>query len=248
MQPARLQPLTQRLVIFVCAVTVFAATVSVASAPQNLFTHVETLTINDGTPASGRVSSADHIAVVGGRGVAHVFEREPGGEHWVHRDTLIPSDANSGFGQAVATDGQTIVVGAPGSSPRAGAAYVFQREPGNHAWLEIARLTGDENPNAVGQSVAVSGPTVVVGAPFASTPPEPARLGVAYVFERDLGGPNAWGEAARLTGPPGPRPGMIDAFGRTVAIDRDTVLVGAFTPFVSRRTTVCRCRGIRVLA
>ena len=164
----------KRLVILISAVTVFTATVSVTSAPRDFFTHVETLTLNDGTPASGSMSFADNTAVVGGSGIAYVFEREPGGEHWVHRDTLVPSDASSSFGYAVATDGQTIVVAAnnfgSSASPDAGAAYVFQREPGNHAWLEIARLTGDENPEAVGLSVAVSGSTVVVGAPFAFPP------------------------------------------------------------------------------
>ena len=70
--PPRPQTLKQSLVTFISAVTVFTATVSVTSAPQDFFTHVETLTINDGTPASGRVSSAGHIAVVGGRGVAYV--------------------------------------------------------------------------------------------------------------------------------------------------------------------------------
>jgi hypothetical protein len=228
MHSARLQTLGQRLVIFIGAVTVFTATVSVASAPQDLFTHVETLTLNDGTPVSGPMSFADDIAVVGCRGVlcsgvAYVFERESGGERWVHRDTLVPSDATSDFGQAVATDGQTIVVGAPdiSSSPGAGAAYVFQRESSSHAWLEIARLTGDENPDFVGSSVAVSGSTVVVGAPVFFP------QGVVYVFERDRGGPNAWGEAARLTGPADP-PAL--GFGGTVAIDRDTVIVGAATP------------------
>ena len=206
MQPARPQTLKQSLVTFISAVTVFTATVSVTSAPQDLFTHVETLTLSDGTPASGRVSSAGHIAVVGGRGVAHVFEREPGGEHWVHRDTLIPSDGNSGFGQAVATDGQTIVVGATNFSPAdAGAAYVFQREPGNHAWLEIARLTGDENPSAVGQSVAVSGPTVVVGAPFAETPLEPGdwewyTCSSGILAGRRMGRGRAIGRAAGRSG------------------------------------------------
>jgi hypothetical protein len=214
MHSARPQTLRQRLVILIGAVTVFTATVSVTSAPRDFFTHVETLTLNDGTPASGSMSFAGDTGVVGGSGMAYVFEREPGGEHWVHRDTLVPSDASSSFGSTVATDGQTIVVGATNFSssarPDAGAAYVFQHEPGNHAWLEVARLTGDENPEAFGSSVAVSGSMVVVGAPFSFRPAESARLGVAYVFERDLGGPNAWGEAARLSGPPGAGPGMIN--------------------------------------
>jgi hypothetical protein len=222
-------------VIVLGAVTMFTAVESTKAAAQPisaLFTHVQTLTLDDGTPVSGPVSIAGDTAVVGAEGLVHVFERESGGDDWVHSATLVASDGGS-FRQSVATDGNTIVSGAPRTWPDAGTATVFQRVPGTQSWQETARLEGNENPGFFGHSVAVSGPTVVVGAPVASIPHEPRRPGVVYVFARDLGGPNAWGEAARLADPrPHPPTSLFHegAFGADVAIDRDTVLVLALTP------------------
>ena len=164
---ARSHTLLKRLVISVSAVALFTAT---GPPPQlkrtpDLFTRVETLTLSDGTPAVGTVALSGDTAVVGADGVAHVFERPPGSDHWVHIATLAPSDGTSGFGVSVATDGKTIVVGAnPFVVGAEGAVFVFQRTRGR-AWQELARLTGDVNAPSFGRSVGVSGPTVVVGAP-----------------------------------------------------------------------------------
>src|SRR4030095_13355271 len=86
-----------------------------------------------------------------------------------------------------------------------GAAHVFQRVP--PVWQEAARLTGNENPDSFGASVAVSGTTVVVGAPGYPRNRRdplhpPASPGVVCVFERDEGGPDQWGEVALLVGQP----------------------------------------------
>ncbi|MCH8066366.1 MAG: FG-GAP repeat protein, partial [Chloroflexi bacterium] len=74
-----------------------------------------------------------------------------------------------------------------------------------------------------GFSVAVSGDTAVVGAVFEGT--GGARAGAAYVFERDQGGADNWGEVKKLT--------ASDAqanhwFGVSVAVNGDTAVVGAF--------------------
>ena len=260
MNAARSHTRSNCLVISFSAVALFMTTASTASAQTtpDLFTRVETLTLSDGTPAAGLVSLSGDTAVVstcascsfGGVGhddVVHVFERESGGDHWVHSATLVASDGTSGFGRTVATDGITTVVGA-GVRPDAGAAYVFQRIPGSQAWQETARLTGDQNPVAFGGSVAVSGRTIVVGAstlgladPFGQPLPGP---GVVYVFERDRGGLDAWGESARLMGPPHPMPGLFDAFGASLAIDQDTLLVGARAPFTFPPTGQPAFRGM----
>ena len=202
MKSARSQTLWNRLVISFSAVVVFMATASTASAQAtpDLFTRVETLTLSDGTPAAGSFSIAGDTAVVGGDEVVHVFEREPGGDHWVHSATLVASDGMSDFGRTIATDGTTTVVGA-GLFPDDGAAYVFQRIPGSQAWQESARLTGDVNASTFGASVAVSGTTVVVGAP-AIAGVVPAAAGLVYVFEQDEEEPDGWDEVARLVGEP----------------------------------------------
>jgi hypothetical protein len=198
-----------------------ATTASVArgQTTPDLFTNVETLTLSDGTPVSGIAAISGNTAVVGHDGIAHVFHRPPGGDHWVERAALVASDGTPEFGRSVAVDGRTIVVGAES------AAFVFARIPGS-GWQEIKKLIGDTNAVSFGASVAVSRTSVVVGAPYA----DEIGPGLAYVFERDEGGSNRWGEVARLVGPAHPGPGMFDAFGYSVAIDLDTVVVGARSP------------------
>lgn len=80
-----------------------------------------------------------------------------------------PTDLPEGsrFGEALAADGTTIVVGAPGFSDGAsvagGAAYVF--DVGADKLTQIARLSDPNSPSNdfLGQSVAVSGDLILVG-------------------------------------------------------------------------------------
>ena len=85
---------------------------------------------------------------------------------------------------------------------------------------------GDTNAASFGVSVAVSGTTIVVGAP-----PQGCRPGVVFVFEEDEDG--AWGEVARLSGEPFSGSALTDNFGASVSIDADTVIAGAHTPSAS---------------
>src|SRR6266581_3247998 len=92
-----------------------------------------------------------------------------------------------GFGAAVAISGDTVVVGAPSdddAGTASGSAYVFVRSGGT--WSQQQKLTaGDAAPyDAFGCSVAISGNTVVVGAPAFNMSAPRYPPGSAYVFER----------------------------------------------------------------
>ncbi len=124
------------------------------------------------------------------------------------------------FGASVAVDGDTVIVGAPGvdigGSQTTGAAYVFVRQ--GTTWSQQARLTAIESQpgDLFGISVALQGNIAVVGALSAG------GKGSAYVFER-LG--QTWNEQAVLS------TSDVDAaaaFGWSVALDHNTILVGAF--------------------
>jgi hypothetical protein len=85
-------------------------------------------------------------------------------------DKLIVTDPNPNAraGQSVAISGDTAVVGAPfddnAGNDNTGAAYVYVRS-GND-WTLQARLTHGGNEDVeFGASVAISGDTIVVGAP-----------------------------------------------------------------------------------
>ena len=152
----------------------------------------------------GLVSLSGDTAVVGSDEVVHVFERDPGGDHWVHSATLVASDGRSGFGKSVATDGNTTVVG--GCSAQVPEPPMSSSAPGSQAWQETARLTGDVNASTFGASVAVSGTTIVVGAPYRHG--LRVRDRVVFVFEEDEEGASGVRSrgcpASRFPGPRSP--------------------------------------------
>ncbi|MBI4318624.1 MAG: FG-GAP repeat protein, partial [Chloroflexi bacterium] len=161
------------------------------------------------------------------KGAAYVFARNQGGpDNWGQAKKLTASDgaANDWFGISVAIDVDTIVVGALRNSSLQGAAYVFARNQGGaDNWGQAKKLTASDGAinDSFGVSVAIDRDTIVVGA-FGKS----IGLGAAYVFARNQGGPDNWGQAKKLTASDG---AAIDRFGVSVAIDVDTIVVGAHT-------------------
>jgi hypothetical protein len=145
---------------------------------------------------------------------------------------LTASDAEDEdyFGGSVAISGDTAVVGAyeeDGAGSNRGAAYVFERNQGGaDSWGQVTKLTASdaENDDYFGFSVAISGDTVVVGA--YDEDGAVINRGAAYVFERNQGGLDKWGEVTKLTASDAE---TGDRFGRSVAISGDTAIVGAYT-------------------
>ena len=166
-------------------------------------------------------------------GAAYVFERGPAGA-WTQTAKLQASDlqVEDRFGFSMAMDGDTLVVGAlfedggPGDPlSDAGAAYVFERGPAG-AWTQTAKLQADDHQadDSFGWSVALHGDTLVVGAWLEDGGPgDPlSGAGAAYVFERGPAG--AWSEVAKLSASDAQE---SDQFGYSVAVDGDTLVVGA---------------------
>jgi hypothetical protein len=140
---------------------------------------------------------------------------------------VTPADGASGdhFGYSVSVSGNTLLVGAPGSSVNgvlSGAAYIFTRV--NGSWQLQAKLTPSDATSQVsfGQAVSLSGDTAVVGAPYAAVAGTPA--GSAYVFTRSG---SSWTQQARLSASDYT---AYDYFGSSLSLSGDRVVIGA--PFV----------------
>jgi hypothetical protein len=139
--------------------------------------------------------------------------------------TLTASNAAGGdlFGNAVALDGDTLIVGAryaDASARSQGAAFVFRRTASG--WTEEARLTADDGAvgDGFGFSVAIAGDTALVGA-YSDDHGEGHDQGSAYVFTRSG---TVWTQQAKLTATDA---ASADWFGFAVALDGDTALIGA---------------------
>ena len=229
---------TRGLIATVLGLLVLAGALSQAPAVMALIATETKLTASDaaaGDRFGGRLSTSLSVSgdalvigayladVVGeSSGAAYVFNRDGG--IWTEQAKLVPSDAADGdlFGQAVALDGDAIIVGSffdDDLGSHSGSAYIFRRS--GSVWSEEAKLLAGDGAGAdqFGFSVSMSGNVVVVGAPF----DDDAGLdsGSAYVYRWN--GAN-WVQEAKLT----PNDGAAgDLFGYSVAVDGSTAVVGA---------------------
>jgi hypothetical protein len=158
-------------------------------------------------------------------GAAYVFTGA--GTSWSEQTELTASDpaGNDEFGMSVALHGSTALIGAPdetvGGYEDAGAGYVFTGAAAS--WLQQAKLTASDpaHDDDFGYSVAVSGDTAVVGAPY-KTVASAIEAGAAYVFTRAQA---TWSQETKLSDP---EAADGDEFGTSVARSGDRALIGAY--------------------
>lgn len=183
----------------------------------------------------GDIDLADKI------GAVYVFKRDDTG-NWVQDAYLkgFNSTAGDEFGDKIATNGQTIVVGTRyedgdkqgvymreqgldanvGHAGRedSGAVYIFQKDIDGfwyqEAYLKASDATQDD---FFGASVAIEGDFVFVG-----VSDRHFNYGAVYVFKKNNNGD--WEEMQILTGSNATHNG--DYFGRTIATNENTLIVG----------------------
>lgn len=182
--------------------------------------------ISVGLTESWAFAGADWDDEVGlGAGAAYVMERALDGS-WLVNRKMLP-DETGYFGCSMAAAGGVVVVGSrtenAGGVGTSGAAYVYEYDVGL-GWVQVAKLTaadpgtGDE----FGISVATDGELIVVGTPYHYHQGSSASVGAAYLWERDIQG--NWVYVRELLPDDGEQG---DYFGWSVAVNGDTVAVGA---------------------
>jgi hypothetical protein len=153
-------------------------------------------------------------------------------DSWGQVKKLTASDAQNyvRFGSSIAISRDTAAVveaiNGDGDGLNRGVAYIFERNrDGADNWNQVTKLAAsdDEDHDAFGHSVAVNGDTVVVGAAFADG--ASADPGAAYLYQRNQGGADSWGQVEKLTASDA---GASDYFGRSVGISGATIIIGAY--------------------
>lgn len=166
------------------------------------------------------------------QGTAFIYSKP--GSGWV--DTAVPSSTLAGddgaaedrFGNAVAIDGNTVVVGAwTQGSYNQGAVYTFDKpadgwSPATIQTVKINAPDTDVVPH-FGDSIAISGDTVIVGAPT-QTSSGNVYQGAAYIFTKNG---NNWVDMHQRVKLLAGEGAAGDKFGYSVAIRGDTAVVGA---------------------
>jgi hypothetical protein len=169
-------------------------------------------------------------------GSAYIFYNNGGS--WVQQQKIVASDraANDWFGRSVAISGDYAIVGANGeaidaSNTAAGSAYIFAKDQGGvNNWGQVQKIVASDraaNDN-FGWSVAISGDYAIVGAYLedhdASGGSTMSSAGSAYIFAKDQGGINNWGQVQKIVAS---NRAFSDWFGYSVAISGDYAVVGA---------------------
>jgi hypothetical protein len=180
-------------------------------------------------------------------GAAYVFVRQ--GTTWSQQAYLKASNTGTydRFGQSVAISGDTLAVGAFGEDSNAtgvngnqtddtewdsGAAYVFVRQGTTWSQQAYVKASNADSGDFFGVSVALSGDTLVVGAPDEDSgspgvdgdqdDDAMSLSGAAYVFSRDGA---TWSQVAYLKSA---YPMAVAQFGLSVAVSGDIAVAGAF--------------------
>ena len=159
-------------------------------------------------------------------GSAYVFVRSNGVWTMQKELTAPGAKARAQFGGSVALSGDTIAVGewngdAGLTKPGAGRCLVFIRAGTN--WMPQATLLASDAQvgDQLGWSVALSGNTLIAGAPGSDTVENPKEPGAAYVFTRTG---TVWSQQQKLTAADA---GVGDHFGYAVGLSGETAVVGA---------------------
>ena len=180
------------------------------------------------------------VAVSGSSVIIGAFGESAAGDYYAGRAYLFgavsgnlaqslasPSPQTTGlFGRSVAISGDAVVVGAPGQNAsgvhQAGQVYIFDATTGG-----LTQTFSSPNPVAngfdayignFGFSVAASGNTVAVGAPYDNEGGY-TQGGAVYVFDATTG--------ALTQTITSPNPSTEEYFGTSIAISGNTVAVGA---------------------
>ncbi len=207
---------------------------------------IATLVASDGAPGD-RFGSA--VAISGGtivvsaigddvtfgdEGSVYVFEPSGPGT-WAETAHLLPvpdfvgqNTVGENFGESVAIEGNTIVVGARSDNDASGvvrgSAYVFKDTGSGWTVNPPQKLLASDGAagDRFGFDVDIFANRIVVGAPFDNG--AASNDGSVYVFDRPGAG-NPFAEVAKIvaTGDQS----VDDEFGTSVAVEGSTVLIGA---------------------
>ncbi len=158
------------------------------------------------------VGAPFHDGVAANAGAAYVYVRS--GTTWVQQAKLRAVDGQAGdrFGQAVAIDRDTVLVGAPYHADPKGAVYVFQRS--GTTWSEQAKvMLTVSDPGRLGSQIALDGDTAAIGAYMAGQQDQfvymYVRSGTTWSFQDGVGGG-----------------GFYDSFACDLDLDGDWLVVG----------------------
>jgi len=161
----------------------------------------------------------------------YVYVKPEGGwKNMTQTAALYIPDVNDGFGAEIATDGNTVLIGATGCEGNGdfspGEVFLYVEPAGG--WVDMEQtgelLETDPAPcDDYGSALAVNGNTAVVGRTGGGFNP-PVVPGSLYVFTEPAGGWTTMGQTAKLMTE---TPYLFSYLGYSVSLSGNTILAGA---------------------
>ena len=170
---------------------------------------------------------------IGAAGCAYLYSKDFSGNNmWGLVKKLVASDRsqNDHFGCSVSINGDYAIIGANQEDDdqeglnyltNAGSAYIFRKDQdGPNTWGQVSKIIANDRTSSdqFGSSICINGDYAIVGTQINS------NYGKAYIFRKDHGGLNNWGEVSRLVASDMT---YQDQFGRSVSISGDYAIIGA---------------------
>ncbi|MGQ0620193.1 MAG: Calx-beta domain-containing protein [Panacagrimonas sp.] len=152
--------------------------------------------------------------------------------------TLVAPDAaqDDRFGTSVAVSGDLAVVGAEGTDvggSRSGSVYIFYRNVGGpNNWGFVTKIAAsdaaaDDIFGGAGVTVSDNARSndVIAVAATGNDNEKGTNAGAVYIFQRDQGGSNAWGQVRKILPPPGMFRDRL--MGRGLILQGDRLVIGS---------------------
>jgi hypothetical protein len=160
-------------------------------------------------------------------GTCHIFKRN--GTSWTLLKDILASDISAGdlFGESVAISSNMAIIGASGNDDggsSSGSAYILSKDIGGiDNWGEQKKLVASDAQagDFFGGGVALSGDYAIVGA--RGDDDMGSSAGAAYIFNRNQGGNDNWGQVKKITAPDG---FTNNAFGNVVKVVGNIAIIG----------------------
>ncbi len=175
-------------------------------------------------------------------GSVYIFKKNQGGaDNWGQIKKIVASDRDvtDFFGQSVDISGDYIVVGANyeaedenglNTLTESGSAYIFKKNQGGaDNWGEIKKIVASdrEASDHFGSSVSISGDYIIIGAKNEDEDEKGlnnmSNSGSAYLFAKDEGGADNWGQLKKMTAPSRE---MESYLGQSVSINGNYMAIG----------------------
>jgi len=159
-------------------------------------------------------------------GAAYLFRRS--GTNWTEMQKLPPPNDLTDyrhFGLSVSISGDYCIVGSwsNDAGENSGSAHIYHSD--GTSWTRTNKLTASDPGkwHYFGRSVSIDGDYAIVGA-SSNTNAACNPGGSAYIYERNAGGADNWGQVAKLTGSDVT---SGNRFGSSVSINGDYAIAGA---------------------